>query len=359
MSNALAVIETITAVEFFKPGASASILETLETEARAKASMLDVSKDDDRESMRSLAFKLGKAKNRLDDAGKGLVAEDTARIKRINAERGVVWDRVEGLQKEVRQPLTDWENAEKNRVALHESALAGIPENPAWGPQESVEDIERRLSYLQTQFESRDWEEFKHRAKQAIEAEIVRTQGILSAAQKREAEVAELASLRAEQAAREQKEREERIAAEARQKAEQVAEVERKQIEQEKFQAEARAKESEARERAAAERAELDRLAAVEAEKQRAAQAEADRIATEERHAREKAAAIEAERARQEAETLRLKEESEARERNKQHAAKINREVRDALMAYVSEVQATAIVKALASGIVPHCKVAY
>lgn len=363
MSNALAVVETITAVEFFKPGASDDILTKLETEARAKAATLDESIPEDREEMRSLAFKLGKAKNRLDDAGKGLVAEDTARIKRINAERGIVWNRVEVLQKEVRQPLTDWENAEKDRVVAHESALASIPEGDYYGATETVRDVQMRIEHLTTLHSSRDWQEFTKRAKQAIDAEIARMQDVKVRVETREREASELVRLRAEAVVREQKERDERVAAEARQKAEQTAEAERKRIEQEKYQAEARAKEAEARERAAAEKAESDRLVSIEVEKQRIAKAESDRIAAEERHAREKAEAIEAERGRQEAEAKRLKEEAEARERNKQHAAKINREVREAIAELLSSEYADGvahtITTAIAKGLIPHVKVAY
>lgn len=363
MSNALAVVETITAVEFFKPGASDDILTKLENEARAKAATLDKSIPEDREEMRSLAFKLGKAKNRLDDAGKDLVAEDTARIKRINAERGIVWDRVEVLQKEVRQPLTDWENAEKDRVAAHEERIreleATATEAPLRWQSLSVEAMNDRIAEIGS--DDRDWEEF---TKRGIYAQNTAVAAIKAAVEQRtayDAQQEELARFRAEQATRERREREERIAQTAREQAQQAAEVERKRIEQEKFQAEARAKESEARERAAAEKAEADRLAAVEAEKQRVAQAEADRVAAEERHAREKAEAIEAERRRQESEAKRLKEEAEARERNKQHAAKINREVRDAIgsCADIDDEKATRIVQAIAKGLIPHVKVAY
>lgn len=369
MSNALAIVETITAVEFFKPGASDDILTKLENEARAKAATLDKSIPEDREEMRSLAFKLGKAKNRLDDAGKGLVAEDTARIKRINAERGIVWDRVEGLQKEVRQPLTDWENAEKDRVAAHEERLRELEaterEAPTRWQELSLEAMHDRIVEIVS--DTRDWEEFTKRGIYAQNAAVAAIKVAIDKREKYEAEQAELTRLRAESAEREQKERDERVAAGARQKAEQAAEAERKRIENEKFQAEARAKEAEARERAALEKADADRLAAIEWEKKRIAQAEADRIAAEERHAREKEAAIGAERQRQEAEAKRLKEEAEARERNKQHAAKINREVRDALMAACphtltadfTEQLATTLTTAIAKGLIPHVKVAY
>lgn len=359
MSTQLAVIDDMSGVELFAPGKYRDILDGYKAEVRSVP--VDISTPKGREECASLAYSVGKTKNAIDKKRKALVEDEKKRLKAIDAEGSRIWDELEDLQKEVRKPLTDWENYEKDRVAAHEHALTSIPEGAYYGATETSQEIKFRLEYLSDLFASRDWQEFKNRAKQAIDAEIVRTQGILTTLQKREAEAEELAKLRAEQIAREQCERDERIAQEARVKAEQAAEVERKRIEQEKFQAEARAKEAEARERAAAEQAERDRIAAVEAEKQHIAKAEADRVAAEERHAREKAEAIKAERARQEADAKRIKEEAEARERNKQHAAKINREVRDAIAscADINDEQATRIVLAIAKGLIPHCKVAY
>lgn len=46
--NALALVASVSAVDFFKPGASDSIISSLEAEARTLAANLDVSKPNDR-----------------------------------------------------------------------------------------------------------------------------------------------------------------------------------------------------------------------------------------------------------------------------------------------------------------------
>ena len=85
----------------------------------------------------------------------------------------------------------------------------------------------------------------------------------------------------------------------------------------------------------AAERAERDRVAAVEAERQRA---ERQRIAEQEAAAKAQA----------------------EREANKEHMRRINREALAGIMAVgISEEQGKALIKAIASGAVPHVSISY
>jgi hypothetical protein len=362
MSTALAVIESITAVDFFKPGASASIIDSLKAEVRAVASGLDVSKPKDRETMRSLAAKLAKTKMRLDAAGKELVAPDKERIKRIDAERGIVWDEVEGLQKEVRQPLTDWENAEKGRLAAHEERISELEVAAANGPMNaqflSIEAMQDRIAEIEA--DTRDWQEFKSRGELSKRNAIAAIKIAIAAREKYDAEQAELARLRAETAEREQRERDERIAKEAREAAEARAAQERQRIEQEKFQAEARAKQAEAERVASEERA-------AQAAKDAEERAEREKRAAALRAESAKEAAIVAERERAEQAAKAEREAAEARERNKKHSASINRAVRDALMAnctllssdLFTEKVAEELVAAIAKGLIPHTKISY
>jgi flagellar biosynthesis GTPase FlhF len=194
---------------------------------------------------------------------------------------------LEALKDEVRKPLTDWENAEKNRVSGHEEALAAILQAAQLGPDMDSAAIRRHLESVGP-LAQRDWQEFSTRATATLDEVRKVLEAALAQATKREAEAAELARLRAEQVAREQKEREERIASEAAERARIAAEakakrdadgaaakalVEQNRIEQEKAQAIARAErvEREAKEAAeeAAEKAERARRAAIEAEQRR------------------------------------------------------------------------------------------
>lgn len=442
--TALAVIETINALDFFKSGAHTDILARLKTEVREKAKDLDISISKDREEMRSLAAKVSKTKNGLDKAGKELVEDEKKRLKLIDKERGIVWDELQALQDEVRQPLTDWENAEKDRVAKHEAALAELVQAGIYTEQNwqtlPIDAMKDRLAEIMAS--KIDWEEFLGRAKAAV---VVTVGQIKSSIQKREtleSERAELERLRAEQAKRDQQEREERIAREAKEAAEAAArlreekrarevEAELQRIEVEKHEAEARAKQAEALRLAAEEKGKRDaeealerlkseqeraveqavlaakiaaeqakkaeeRLAAEkaraaahakalaeQAEKDKAAALEAEKIrtfeATKAAEEREKAAAqraetdrkaaVEAERKRQEDEAKRAQEAAEKREADREHSARINRAVRDALIKATHDLPnpqlavsfdvAAAIVSVIAKGLIPHTKINY
>ena len=341
-TTALAVVETMTGAELFQPGAIDPILNRIKAEVRAIP--IDISTDAGRKSVASLAYKVAKSKTFIDGVRKQLVEGEKKRLKLIDQEGARIWDELEALQKEVRQPLTDWENAEKSRVAAHESALAELVEAGDYTLSNwqtlPLDAMRERLAEVTAS--SYDWQEFLGRAKAAVVTTVAQIKDAIARREKMDAEREELARLREEQAKREQQEREERIAREAKEAAEaaakrvaeeaaRAAEVERQRIEREKFEAEARVKAAEARAEAAAAQAERD-----------------------------KAAAIVAERRRVEAEAQRVAAEADARERNKAHAAKINREVRDAFVAHgLSEECAVAAVKAIAMNAIPHTKISY
>lgn len=367
--TALAVIETINALDFFKAGAHTDILARLKVEVRDQAAKLDISTDDGRKAIASLAFKVGKTKNGLDKSGKELVEDTKKQVKLVDKERGFVWDELQALQDEVRQPLTDWENLEKDRVAAHEKELTELVQVGIYTEQNwqtlPIDAMKNRLAEIMAS--NINWEEFLGRAKAAV---VVTVGQIKSAIQKREtleSERAELERLRAEQAKRDQQEREDRIAREAKEAAEAVArlreeerareaETERQRIEAEKHEAEVRAKQADALRVAAEAKAAQD------------AQEATDRAtAAAEKAVRDQTAAVEAERKRQEDEAKRAKEAAEKREDDRTHSAKINRGVRDALMAnctllssdLFTEQVAQELVAAIAKGLIPHTKINY
>lgn len=479
MSTALATIEKITAVEFFKPGASKSIIDSLKQEARDTAATFDVSTSAGEAGLRSLAAQIGKAKQRIDKARIDLVADEKKRLKVIDTEGGVVWDELEALQKEVRQPLTDKEEAEKKRVFQHEANLAelvGAGNHAAQNWQNlSVEALRDRLKEITNS--EYDWQELLGRAKVACVTSIGQIREAITRREKMDADAAELEALRAAQAKRAQEEHEAAIAqaakdaadAAARKREEEqraAAEAERLRIEAERVEAEARAKQAEALRVAAEEKAKREAQEAEErllAEQQRAREADAQRVEAKERAAREaelaekrrlddlaaereraeaeakaasermararkedaerlaaaqakakadmeaatvraeqerkdaelraeaarkaaimvaesnakkaaekaeadRLAAVEAERQRAAEEQRKAQEEATKRENNRKHAAKINNEAKDALMKVlfdaglettISDVQATAIIVAIAKGLIPHTKISY
>ena len=363
-TTSLAIVQNMNAALVFVPGGAEPLLSRLEKEAREQAALLDIATPAGRSAIASLAFKIARSKTALDKAGKDLKAEWKAKSDAVDAERRIIWDRVEALQTEIRAPLTAYEDAEKAAIAAHEAALAEIIAPPDYGQTEMAAEIEQRIVRLRAG-SNRDWGLFLPRAQATTTAEIARMEGLHAAAVKREADAAELVRLRAEAAERQrlaeieaQREREKAIARRAEEEATRRAQEEadrqakeaaaaaeaalqaareetaRKEREAaEALEAERRRAERQAHEaQAAAERAEAARLrdeAAVKMAEARAAQVERDRlaaIAQAKKDAAELAARVEADRQEAERRAEQRRVEAIAAERRRAEAEKAEEE---------------------------------
>ena len=415
-STELATISAIPAIvpaEFFKPNGADAVLSALKTEVRKVAATLDISTPGGREAIASLAYKVARSKTALDEQGKELVGAIKKQSGEIDAERKRVRDELDALKDEVRKPLTDWENAEKERVAAQEAALAEIADA---GPYTltnwsvlSVEAMRDRLREIET--DPRDWQEFATRAAQTKAYTKTQILQAIEAKEAHEAAQIELERLRAEAAERAIKEREEAAAHAAKEAAEhraeeqarlarEAAERDRQRIENERIEAEARARQAEAERVAAEQKAERDLkeaahravLAAQEAadSERRAIAQERQRLADQQEEAARAAAAAEARRvaeaeaaelAQQKAlkvaeikriaavakERLRLEDEqreariaAETRAKNKAHRLKIDNEVLGVIVALdIPMDRAQDLLIAIAKGSVPHVTISY
>lgn len=352
-----------TALEVYsKPSGLEPWLEKIRAEVSGHVPDLTTKKG--RDAIASLAFKVRKSKTALDGLGKKLVDDLKDLPRRIDAERKRVRDTLDALADEVRAPLTQWEQAEEDRVQRHRESIDAINTLAANLDDRTSQAIATLLAAAEAVEVSAKWEEFEAEAARAKDKAVATLRTALAAREKYEAEQAELARLRAEAEAREQKEREERIAREAAERAKREAEA-RAQAEREA----AIRREQEAK--AAAERRELElKLQAEQAEKA-AAQAKADRIAAEQRAEQERLAAIEREKqaveAARQAEIkrqadARAAEEAEAkrREADKAHKTKINRAALDAFVAGgMTEECAKLAVTLIAKRAIPAVTIAY
>lgn len=353
--NALVVIETLTPAVFAETGGIDALIEKLEADVRGVAT--DISTPSGRAAVKSLAFKVTRSKTALDDMGKTLVADLKKQTGAVDAERRKIRDRLDALAEEVRKPLTDWENLEKDRVNGHEAAIdAMLSLSIAASSNESPADLQDRIEKLAA-INDRAWQEFGARASITHATSFADIDRKRNAAIKREEDAAELARLRAERAAREQKEREERIAAEAAAKATREAEAKAARAAKEaaeKVQAEQLRIEQERTDAIArAETAERNRIAA-------AAKAEQDRKNAAAKAKRDREAAVEAERKR--AERARQEEAAQAakREADQQHKINIHTRAAAAFMnAGLSKDDAKAAVVAIAKGSVPNVSLSY
>ena len=355
--NEIIVLEKLNPVAIFS-GELDNVLNKIAEEA--KSLVLDVSTQHGRKEIASQSFNVAKSKTFLDDMGKKLGEEARAKINAINADRKRAWDFLENLQKEVRKPLTEFEEKEKARIAQHETELTLL--SPIMSSDPTISEIVAEIDLINGRHSSRNWEEFKARADAAHKQSIENLLAEEELRKKRDAEHAELARLRAEQAERELQEAE-------RQRMEREEQIKREAAEAARIAAEEKAASEIAAQKASEEKAKRE----AEEAHERARKAEEARIASEERakadskEAAERAerkmqAAVEAERQRAAAAAKAEADAAVKREADKKHKARINNEILVALAeldCVLGKVSAKAIVIAIAEGKIPHVKILY
>jgi len=333
--------EKLDPVAIFTGGGIDPILK--EIERQVSGLEYDLETDKGRKEIASTARKVSKSKILLDGLGKDLVATWKAKAKKVDAVRKPMRDFLDGLRDKVRQPLTEWEVAEKAKTAAEDAEKRRIVE-------EEIDRQDRELAEREAKVAAR-------------EAEIQRL------------EDERLAKEEADRLEKEQAERDERLKKEAAEAATREAEArvdaEKKAILKRAIDAKAKAEKAEQDRLEAIERAKRDKIAAEER-----AKLEAERVEREKREAalkadREKQEAIEAEKAKAKAESDAKELERIASEKaekakaeklaaNKKHRAKINREVlEDIGMTGISEAQAKAIITLIATGKVRNCTINY
>lgn len=325
--NALVIIDTdaLTPATVFAPGGVEGIISKLETDVRAIEQ--DISTEEGRKAVKSLAYKIARSKTALDEMGKELVADIKAKAGAIDAERRIIRDRLDALKDEVSGPLTAWESRETARVSEHEDALVWLAQCDRFATPPTAAMIIAQLLDVAAAGR-RDWQEFKERGDVAVTDATAKLDAMLDVAEQAERDQAELAELRA---ARAKREADDAAAAQA------------------KAQADRAAQDAEAF--AASERIRIEQQA--KRDQERAEQAEADKI-------RAAAEAVEQERLR----VARAKEDADRatakREANKKHRAKVHCEIEAALLRCgFEEVNAQRIVEALSDGLIPHVRIEY
>jgi len=312
----------------------------------------DISTERGRKEIASLARKVASSKTRIDEYGKEYVAAIKVKTVVIDAERKRSRDILDKLRDDIRQPLTDWENAEKNRVQAHEDALAAITElaNLPFGA--TADEIASRIDAADA-YVTRDWQEFSKRFSIGYDATMFRLRKLHDETVAQVAAKAELQRLQEEEAKRLQAEREARLQEEAAAKAKADAEAEALRQAQAVAAKEAREREAVELAKTQAEERARQAEAAVEQAKRDAETAARKAIEDAEK-------ALIAERGRV-AEAKRVEEEAAAkREANKKHVASINNSAADALAALgISNVQAVLIISAIAKGEIPAVRIVY
>lgn len=94
-----------------------------EVEKKVKGFKGSVETDKERKEIASFAFKIAKTKTFLETLGKDLVSGEKAKLKIIDGERKRLRDNLDDLKVKVRQPLTEYEEAEKARIEAEKQQL--------------------------------------------------------------------------------------------------------------------------------------------------------------------------------------------------------------------------------------------
>lgn len=314
----------------------------------------DISTKKGRDRIASRAAQVSRSKSAIEKPGREYLRHLKSLPKVVEAELREFVNSCDALRDEVRKPLSDWEQAESDRVAGHKGRIDHI--------KSYMDECHASMSTLLInnyiheleEFEPRgDFEEFEEEAQAAYAKAklfLVTAHSNQALAEKQKAELEEL---RKKEAEREQKEREERIAREAVELARKAAEAEAQRRREED---QRKANE----EKLAAERREMQlKLEAENAEKRR--------LEAEQRHIDELKAAED--RANKEAENERKRiadaqeaerKEAERKAANKSHRAKINREILSLLIGGgLSEDHAKLVITLAAKGEAGRLKVDY
>ena len=242
-------------------------------EQQAGSIVFDITTKAGQETCRKISATVAKAKTAIDNAGKTKKEEYTVFTKRIDGDRNLAKTRLQALQDAIRQPLTDMENAEKQRKEMLENRLNNL-ENYFDVYNITAAAVSDAITTLQNTLIDKSWEEYQSIAAAKKAQELDRLQTMLAQVQQHEADAAELAALRAAQAEQQRIAQEQAILEQYRLAAADEAE--------QKILAAQRAAEAAA---AAAENAERIALERLEAKQAADAQAEAQRVANEQHRA--------------------------------------------------------------------------
>lgn len=357
--NELVSVQKIKAVDVFTVNGMDPLLEAISKEV--SSFIPDVSTVTTRKEIASLANKVARSKTLLDALGKELTSEWKAKAKGVDYSRKVMRNYLDDLKAKVREPLTEWEAKETERVSLINRWLADIDDLGFPEGDLTLLDLNAYLKQLDEFVVDESFGEYKEQANIKIQDSISHLQVLIEQRTQYESEQTELATLRKEKAERAESDRLKKIEDDKK------AEVER--IAKDKAEAVAKAKEDAAETlRIQAEEHEKNRLEAVRLKEQSEInaieakkQAERDKADALKEAERKAELAAKRERERIESEINRQKAEQEKREADREHARVIHTEIIDVMVLELklTREKAQDLIIAIASKKIPHVRIQY
>lgn len=268
--SGLIVVENLVPAIFFDGGLD-PILHKIRSQVLSVVPSVETATG--RKEIASLAYKVAQSKTALDKMGKDLVSDWKEKAKKVDESRKKARDFLDALKSEVRQPLTEWEEAEKAKEeAARMAEDLRVAEEEAYNEHAlwlRLKEVEAKEAAIRAEEEARRIQEEKERSERERAEREARIAKEAADAAKREAEAAAAK-------AKEESERREREAVLAKERAEREAILVRERAEREKAEA---VKLAELQAEAEARRIEQERLAKEEAERK-----ERERIAKNKEH---------------------------------------------------------------------------
>lgn len=198
MSDELIVIEKKTAAAAFHDDAEVTKFYDLVKEKTLElTSGADVATKKGRDAIRSTAAKISKAKTALDRIGADEAEEARKQVNLIDGRRKSMREKFDELRDETRKPLSDWEEAEKERVTKIEETIAKIRELGRIAFGETARQIQDRIDQLPTH-DLDFYAEFKDEAQLVLETSYNALVQARTVQENREKEQAELEEQRRE-----------------------------------------------------------------------------------------------------------------------------------------------------------------
>lgn len=190
------------------------------------AEVPDISTEEGRKRIASLAHKVARTKTAIDTVGKNFVSEQKLALSAIDERRKESRDYLDRLKLEVRKPLNDYEEKEQKRIDKIHAKITHItnqrfPTDPDSGALRTADDLDISLIWLRQMTVGKGFQEFKEQAEEARQESIGQlVDQWIPKAEKREADEAELEQRRkvdeqARQAAHDKRIADEAVAAAA------------------------------------------------------------------------------------------------------------------------------------------------
>lgn len=177
MGTGLITSNITPAIIFVPTGLDPLITGVNEKVKKFQEQNLTTEKAKDRDKIRSFAAKISKTKKFIDEARIEFVRDRKASLKLIDQEGKNFRDTLDEIRDKVRQPLTKWEAAEKDRVEKekkleifnteHQTALA---ENDIFDREKELTEREAMARKLED--EKREKEEAERTKKEQIERDV-------------------------------------------------------------------------------------------------------------------------------------------------------------------------------------------